>query len=147
MEQDALERRQTELYSEIESIKIDLNEFLLRIKEKSDTGSLLIQDYYDERKNIVDRLFELDSIIAWAHEQGRSDIAEKAVSQRVRLVKVLETYRADKDVTNTAYLVDFPLAAKEASMHYQRENMATIFRELDVEKTENRKKFESSSKC
>ena len=134
LEQDALEGRQEDLYQEIDNIKIELNEYLLRIKEKSDTGTELIQDYYDERTTIVERMFELDAIEDWANLNGMAGVANRAVQQRARLVKVLETYRADADVTNTAFLMDYPLAAKESGMVYQREQMASTYRDLDVEK-------------
>jgi TolA-binding protein len=134
LEQDALEGRQEELYQQIDNIKKDLNEYLLKIKEKSDTGTQLIQDYYDERTTIVDRLSELDAIEDWANLNGMPDVAYRAAEQRARLVKVLETYRADEDVTNTAFLMDYPLAAKESGMIFQREKMASTYSDLNMEK-------------
>ena len=134
MESQALERREVEVYDDIDQLRNELNEYLLRVKEKGDTGSELLKDYYDERIDIVEHLFKLDEIIEWAQRLDRPEIEETAVEQRDRLIKVLETHQADLNIVNTAFLVDFPLAAKEASMHYKMENWSEVYRDLEAEK-------------
>ncbi len=134
LESQALEKREAGLYSQIDGLRNQLNEYLLRVKEPGDTGTELLQDYYDERVDILDQLTELDRIVEWAQSQGRVDVEDKATKQRARLIKVLETFRGDRDVTNTSYLVDFPLAAREAGHRSMRENLASAFRDMDLEK-------------
>jgi hypothetical protein len=134
LESTALERREAPLYSQVSELRNQLNEYLLRVKEPGDTGTELIQDYYDERIDMLDQLSELDRVIDWAREQGRVDVEDKAAKQRARLVKVLETFRSDRDVTNTSYLVDFPLAAREANNVSTRESLASALRDMDLEK-------------
>ncbi len=134
LESEALEKREVGLYTEIDGLRNQLNEYLLRVKEPGDTGTELLQDYYDERVDVLDQLNELDRIVEWAQSQGRLDVEDKAAKQRARLVKVLETFRGDREVTNTSYLVDFPLAAREANHRYMRENLASAFRDMDLEK-------------
>ncbi len=134
MQNDALDKRQPKMYSEINRLSNELNEFMLRTREKGDTGTELLQDYYDERLDVVDRLVELDNIMQWAQKAGRTDVMQRAGLLRERLMKVLEVYQGDKKVTNTAYLVDFPLAAKEANMTYRRESWGTAFRDMSREK-------------
>ncbi len=134
LESQALEKREVGLYTEIDGLRNQLNEYLLRVKEPGDTGTQLLQDYYDERVDVLDQLSELDRIVEWAQSQGRLDVEDKATKQRARLIKVLETFRGDREVTNTSYLVDFPLAAREASFRYMRETLASAFRDMDLEK-------------
>ena len=142
LEKEALEKRQAAIYPEINRIRNELNEFLLRIQEKGDTGTQLLHDYYDERTSIIEQLQELDRIEEWALKQGRPDVARHAVQQKARLIKILQTFRADRDVTNTAYLVDFPLAAKEASLQYRKENLSSVYRNLDLERRRIEKDIE-----
>lgn len=134
LQNDALDKRQPKMYSEISRITNQLNDFLLRTREKGDTGTQLLQDYYDERLDVLDRLVELDKIIQWAQKQRRADVMQRADALRERLMKVLEVYQGDKKVTNTAYLVDFPLAAKEANMIYRRESWGSAFRDMSRER-------------
>jgi hypothetical protein len=107
---------------------------MVATKERADTGTQLIQDYYEERVDVMDRLVELDQMIEWAFSQGRGDIAERADKQRIRLLSALETYQADQNVSNTTYLMDFPLAAREASMVYRRETWGGVYRDMNMEK-------------
>ncbi|MBN1542083.1 tetratricopeptide repeat protein [candidate division KSB1 bacterium] len=142
LERDALETRREDLFLSITGVRQELNEFLLRVKGKSDTGNLLLQDYYDERMDILRHLDKTDEILEWAEKENRPDIAAKAMQQRARLVRVLETFQADQDVVNTAYLVDFPLVAKEGGMIYRRENLASVYRDLELEKRRLQVRFD-----
>lgn len=135
IEDQAIQRRQAGLYVEISRLKNELNEFLVATRERGDTGTQLLQDYYEERLDVADKLIELDRIIQWAFEQGRGDLAVKADQQRTRLIAALETYQADQNVSNTTYLVDYPLAAREASMIYRRETWGDVYREIYEEKS------------
>ena len=134
IEDQAIDKRQAGLYLEISRLKNELNEFLVATRERGDTGTQLIQDYYEERLDVVDRLVELDEIIEWAFNEGRGDVAVKADQQRTRLIAALETYQGDQTVSNTTYLVDYPLAAREASMVYRRETWGDVYRDMSLEK-------------
>jgi len=134
LEKDALETRREDLFAAISNVRGELNEFLLQVQEKSDTGNLLLQDYFDERMDLLRHIDQVDEILEWAEKENRPDITAKAMQQRARLIRVLETFQADQDVVNTAYLVDFPLVAKEGSMAYRRENLASTYRDLELEK-------------
>lgn len=134
IENQAIDKRQPGIYIEISRLKNELNEFLVSTRERGDTGTQLIQDYYEERLDVVDQLVELDEIIEWAFKEGRGDLAVKADQQRTRLVAALETYQGDQTVSNTTYLVDYPLAAREASMVYRRETWGDVYRDMNREK-------------
>ncbi len=148
MERQALDKRQKDVYQEINTVREELNDFMVKIEEKSDTASRLIQDYYDERVDIFRHLEKLDEIIAWAQKEERPAVVKQAERQRARLFKVLQTFRADKTITETAYLVDFPLVAKEGSQMYQRENLSMLYQDLDLERKriENQLDWVSSTK-
>ncbi len=134
MEDEALERKQETLYVEVDRIRTELNEFLVRVQEKSDTGTQLVQDYYDERIDVMQRLFELDDVVEWAVREGRTDLAIKAAKQRQRLMLILQTFRSDQKIDNTSYIVDFPLAAKEAGSEYKESRYNIIFSDINLEK-------------
>jgi hypothetical protein len=134
LETNALEGKQVAAYSEVGQLRQDINEFLIQVQEKSDRGTELIQDYYHERVDVVEVFLELDKIAKWAEKNGDKEIADKASLQRAHLAKTLLLFRGDDEVTNTAFLVDFPLAAREAGRQYQNQNWITTYRDLEREK-------------
>ena len=75
----------------------------------------------------------MDEIVDWAEVEGRPDIVKEAAKQRLRLLKILETYKSDQRISNASYLVDYPLAAKESSIEYQDEVLSSLSRELQME--------------
>ena len=133
IEQKMLDKRQDTAYPEIQELRSALNEFMLTIRHRSDRGTHLIQDYYDERKDIIDHLRQLDDIVEWAEQEDRPDLVQEAATQRLRLINILETYNADQRVVNTSYLVDYPLAAKEANVEYRQEIIGSMYREMQME--------------
>ncbi len=134
LESEALDKKQAALYAEIDKIKEQLSGHLEVVNSRTDSGSLLLQDYYDERLELFNQLDDLEAVIEIAEQEGRPDLAEQARKQLARIVRVLETYRSDQEVVNTAFLLDFPLAAKEASREYQRTNLTEVVRDLELEK-------------
>ncbi len=134
LETESLEKRQIDLYAEIDKIKEQITGYMDVMNERTDSGVRLLQDYYDERLDIFARMDDLQMVIETAEREERPDLADKARKQLSRLIRVLETYRSDQEVVNTAFLVDFPLAAKEASMEYQKSNLSGVYRDLDLEK-------------
>ncbi len=134
LEAEALEKRQDILYYKVEEMQEKLSRLLFRIHQKGDSGSRLIRDYQDERVDIIHHLDDIDQVIHWAEQAGKPEIVEKAVEQRQRLLRVLQTFQADRDVVNTTYLVDFPLAAMEANLIWQRDNFVDLYRNLNLEK-------------
>ena len=134
LEKESLERRQVDLYADVERIKNQINAYVVSINERTDTGTQLLQDYYEERVDLFAKLDELQTVIEVAEREERPDIADKARKQLARLIRVLQTYRSDQNVVNTAFLVDFPLAAREASLEYKRNNLASVYRDLEMEK-------------
>ncbi len=134
IEEESLETRQEILYYRIEEMQERLSRLLFRIHQKGDSGSRLIQDYQDERVDIIHHLDDLDRVIQWAEERERPEVLAKALEQRQRLLRVLQTFQGDRDVVNTTYLIDFPLAAMEANLIWQRDNFVDLYRNLDLEK-------------
>jgi TolA-binding protein len=134
IEEESLETRQEILYYRIEEMQERLSRLLFRIHQKGDRGSRLIQDYQDERVDIIHHLDDLDRVIQWAEERERPEVLAKALEQRQRLLRVLQTFQGDRDVVNTTYLIDFPLAAMEANLIWQRDNFVDLYRNLDLEK-------------
>lgn len=134
LEANALDKRQIGLYENVNRMRNDLNDFLFKLREKGDSGSELIQDYYDERVSVVERMFELDEIVAWAQSVNRIDLLAKAEEQRNRLFQVVESFRADDQISNTAFLMDFPQVAKEASQLYRSDRWSNVLSDLNMEK-------------
>lgn len=134
LEKDALERRQPHIYKDISELRMELSEFMLRVRERGDTGSQLIEDYYEERLDVMEHILRLDNIIEWAEETEEYEIAEKAHDQKDRLTKVLEVFKGDRNAINNAFLIDYPLAAKEALYYYKSENLDQVFYEMSTEK-------------
>jgi hypothetical protein len=134
MEKESLEKKQVALYSEIDKIKDQITGYMDVINERTGSGTQLLQDYYDERMDIFARLDDLQTVIEVAEREERPDLADQARRQLSRLVRVLETYHSDQDVVNTAFLIEFPLAAKEASQEYQQTNLSNVYRDLELEK-------------
>ena len=134
LERESLEKKQVALHAEIDSLQSQLSAHLDVVKERTETGTHLLQDYYAERMDIFGQLDDLQNVIEVAEREERPDLASQARKQLARLVRVLETFRSDQEVVNTAFLIDFPLAAQEASNEYQRQNNLQVRRELELEK-------------
>ncbi len=133
-EEEALDRRQALIYNDISELRNKLSEFLLRVRERGDTGSQLIEDYYEERLDVMEHILRLDNIIEWAEESEEYEVAEKALAQRDRLTKVLQVFKGDRSAINNAFLIDYPLAAKEALYYYKSDNLDRVFQDMNNEK-------------
>jgi len=134
LEKEALEKKQAALYAEIDRIKGQITSYVDQTSEKTDSGTQLLRDYYDERVEIFNRMDDLQTVIEVAEREERPDLADKARKQLSRLITVLETYRSDEQVTNPAFLIEYPLAAKEAGQEHQRARLDGVYRELELEK-------------
>ncbi|MBN1552961.1 hypothetical protein JW979_15915, partial [bacterium] len=145
LENNAIELRREELYLKINLAKDEIDGFMNQIQEKGDQGTILVQDYYDERLDILEHINQLDRVVDWASQNGREDVVDTALRQKSRLIKVLDIFQADRDVANTAYLVDFPLAAKEANINYRRNSISMTYNELDLEKRRIENVLETTS--
>jgi hypothetical protein len=64
---------------------------------------------------------------------GLVDVARDAVERRNRLVRVLETYQADRSIANVNYFIDYPLATKESGAAYRRQIVLNLFKEMEAE--------------
>lgn len=129
-----LETRNETLYPEIVRIRDSIDATLFSVRQRSDRGAMIQQDYLDERNFALKRLKDLDEIVEQALNEGRDDLAQEAAKQRARLLKVLETYQVGQDVANSSYLVEYPLAAKEAEVLYTKEVIKSMTRDLETEK-------------
>lgn len=134
LEREAIDRKQIEIYNQVSNIRDDYSAKLYPIEQKGEREVLLLQDYYDEKVNLVQRWFELDDVIEWARRSDRMDIVEKAGKQRDRLITVMQNYQVESQVTGSPFLIDFPLTAREASSMYRHKVWNSLFTDMQIEK-------------
>lgn len=130
----ALERQDKLLYPEMVKIRDNVNEALLTLNYRGLTGSLLMEQFNDERKNVVRQIERLDEMIQLANSQGNTDAVRKVEKQRERLIDILETYKTDKSLSNATYFMDYPLATKEGGIIYRRGIIKKMFQDMIAEK-------------
>jgi TolA-binding protein len=134
LEQAILERRDRHLYSITSQIRDHLQTMLLQFKNRGSSGNRVLQRYEDERKSIMAQVDELDHIILQALASGDNAVADKAHSQRQRLLRVLEVYQADKDLRDVNFFIDYPLATKEGSFKYRKGILSDVAQGLEAER-------------
>jgi hypothetical protein len=100
---------------------------------RSNTGALLVDAFSEERQNIYRQLQQLDRLVEEAKQSGLVDVERDAIERRNRLVRVLETYQADRSIRNVNYFVDYPLANKESGAAYRRQIVLNLFEEMEAE--------------
>lgn len=134
IQNQVLETGNEALYPQLVKIRDSIDATLLSVHQRSDRGTMIQQDYLDERNFAFKRLKDLDEIVEQALAEGREDLALEAAKQRARLLKVLETFQVDQDIANSSYLVDYPLAAKEVELLHKKEVIKSMTRDLEAEK-------------
>jgi len=97
-------------------------------------SSLVLEEYYDERKVLIRQIEEFESIINYAKEQGNQEMLADAMKQRNRLIAVLEKYQVNQAPSGVSYFLDYPLATKEGGIIYRRGIVNKMVGDLIVEK-------------
>ncbi len=133
MEKAALEHQDKQLYGIIAEVRQSLMGMLYSFGYRSNTGALLVDAFSEERQNIYRQLQQLDRLVAEARQSGLIDVERDAIERRNRLVRVLETYQADRSIRNVNYFVDYPLATKESGAVYRRQIVLDLFKEMEAE--------------
>jgi hypothetical protein len=133
MEQTALERRDKQLYNIVDEVRQSLVGMVQSFGYRSNTGTLLIDSFAEERQNIYRQLQQLDRLAAEARQAGLIDVERDAIEQRNRLVRVLETYQADHSIENVNYFIDYPLATKESGAASRKQLVLNLFQEMEAE--------------
>lgn len=133
MEKAALEHRDKQLYNIISGVRQSLVGMLYSFGYRSNSGELLGDAFSEERQNIYRQLQQLDRLVAEARQSGLLDVERDAIERRNRLVRVLETYQADRSIQNVNYFVDYPLANKESGAAYRRQIVLNLFKEMEAE--------------
>jgi TolA-binding protein len=133
MEKSALEHQDKQLYNIISEARQTLFGMLNSFGYRSGTGAMLIDNFSEERQNIYRQIQQLDRLVKEAQQAGLIDVARDAVERRNRLVRVLETYQADRSIENVNYFVDYPLATKESGAAYRRQIVLNLFKEMEAE--------------
>lgn len=134
LETQILERQDKEMYQETMKIRDTINEALVAFNYRGIAGSQLINEFNDERKEIIRQIKQFDFIMQKAKGDGNKSLVAQAEKQRTRLIRVLEKYQADKSVTNINYFIDYPLATKEGGIQYRRGIIKNMFQEIVEEK-------------
>lgn len=134
MEKAALEHQDKQLYSIISEVRQSLMGMLFSFGYRSNTGELFVDAFSEERQNIYRQLQRLDRLAAEARQSGLIEVERDAIERRNRLVRVLETYQADRSVRNVNYFVDYPLATKESGAAYRRQIVLDLFKEMEAER-------------
>ncbi len=134
IEETILEHQNKKLYPQVEKIRDLINEALLTFRYRGAVSSLLLEEYYDERKVLIRQIEEFESIINYAKEQGNQEMLADAMKQRNRLITVLEKYQMNKAPSGVSYFLDYPLATKEGGIIYRRGIINKLVGDLIVEK-------------
>lgn len=133
LEEEILERRDEHLYTITSQIRDHLQNMLVQFKSRGSTGVVVLEKYEDERRSIIDQIDELDHLISQAFSKGNKDLVNNANRQRMRLLRALEVYQADKAVRNVHYFMDYPLATKEGSLKYRKGILSDLFKDAQLE--------------
>jgi TolA-binding protein len=133
MEKNALEHQDKQLYNIISEVRQTLFGMLNSLGYRSNTGARLVDSFSEERQNLYQQIQQLDRLVKEANAMGLIDVARDAIERRNRLVRVLETYQADRSIENVNYFVDYPLATKESGAAYRRQIVLNLFKEMEAE--------------
>jgi hypothetical protein len=133
MEKAALEHQDKKLYGIISEVRQSLMGMLFSFGYRSNTGELFVDAFSEERQNIYRQLQQLDRLAAEARQSGLIEVERDAIERRNRLVRVLETYQADRSIRNVNYFVDYPLATKESGAAHRRQIVLDLFKEMEAE--------------
>lgn len=134
LENMILERQDAGLYTEAVKIRDTINEALLAFHYRGVAGSQLIDEFNDERKEVIRQIEQFDGIIESAEAAGKKDIMRNAMRQRDRLIQILDEYKSDRNITNINYFIDHPLATQEGGIQYRRGIVKNMFQEIMDEK-------------
>ncbi|RMD93162.1 MAG: hypothetical protein D6813_04565 [Calditrichaeota bacterium] len=133
LEEQILDYQDRALYRIAASIRNKLQDLLQQFQSKGVAGTLLLDEFQDERQAIFRQIEELDQIIAKAETAGDKTAARRAYKQRERLIETLDNYQADKSIRNINYFIDYPLATKESFIKYRKNILSEISQEMDLE--------------
>lgn len=134
LEDVVLDRQDKELYDQTTKIRQMINEALLSFNYQGFAGSQLLDEFNDERKEVLRQIEQFDDIIRAAQESGDREVLDLASNQRTRLIRILESHQEDKSVMNVNYFVEHPLATKEGGVKYRRGIMKKMFTDITDEK-------------
>jgi hypothetical protein len=146
MEKTALDNRDKQLYDLISAAQQSLVGMMFSFGYRSNTGALLVEEFSDERQEIYRQIQRLDRLAAEANTMGLLDVARNAIEQRNRLVRVLETYQADRSIQNVNYFVDYPLITKETQSAYRRQIVLNLFQDMETEQARLRQNLATAQK-
>ncbi len=145
MEREALEHQDQSLYDLVSQARQSLQATLVSFNYRGPQGNLRGEEYAEERRNIIGQLQQLDEVITQAQAANLEEVLQDAMSRRQRLLKALETYRADQSLQAVNYIVEYPLAIKESGVEYRREVIANLAAHLTSEQQRVRAHIDSLS--
>jgi TolA-binding protein len=134
IEAEILEKRDHRLYEMTAELRSDIDAALARFPYQGSSGTVVLEEFQTERQTIVKQIGHLDGIVSETATLGDVESMEKAILQRDRLMRSLDTYTADADVKNVNSFLDYPLATKGGTEKFR----IGILRDLQGElKNEN----------
>ena len=133
MEREVLEKQDAPLYEIVAKAKQNLQATLLNINYRGPKGDLQGEEFTDERRKILEQLQALDEVIEDAQKIGMVEVEQDALKRRNRLIKTLESYRADGAIEKVNYLVEYPLAIKESGAEHRKEAVQNLMAHLESE--------------
>ena len=134
MEETVLDTKSEHMYDIVADLKASVQDKLIKMGYENGLGTPLTEDFASERREILDQISELESIIATAKQIGNEDVLQTATLRRERLVTTLSKYQSAKMISKANYFVDYPLATKESSVHYRQKILQNLVRDMDSEK-------------
>ncbi|MBN1349675.1 tetratricopeptide repeat protein [candidate division KSB1 bacterium] len=134
LEEEVLERQDEALYPEVQRIRDTLNEALLAFSQHGTTGSIVIRQLNDERREIVRQVQRLDAMIKQAREGGNYEELSMAEEQRERLLNILKDFENTSNAANTNHFIEYPLATKEGGIAYRRGILNNMIQDMVTEK-------------
>ena len=119
LERTIIERGDANLYPKLLEAK-DQTEFALWLLEHPGSfGARMMEEFDNERLRMFRLMEQAEKLALAARKLGRKDVVHKADRVEHRLLRALETYQADRNITRVNQFVDYPLALREATSRYE----------------------------
>ena len=119
MERTIIERGDANLYPKLLEAK-DQTEFALWLLEHPGSfGARMMEEFDSERRRMFHLIEKAEKMAQVARQLERKDVVHKADRVAHRLLRALETYRADQNIARVNPFVDYPLALREATSRYE----------------------------
>ncbi len=119
LERVALQRHDATAYAEILQHRERLEALLESFPYSGRIDANLLEDFAEERREILDQLDAFDKLAERANKKGLANVGRQAAKERARLLKALETYQTDLRIQHKHFFADYPNTVREMEETYR----------------------------